>query len=270
MNNYPENDYRNYLEHSFLGTQWKKATKYLFKKNGRYYYPGDVAESTARSSSRNNSAYRTGSYDNKVSDSLRKNRVGRSVSRAANTLRSKATLATTRGKMAAKSKINSRLDRLRRTSAYKTADVARQKASSRLHSLGTSARIGVGNAKASARTAKRYTSERLRSVADKLRGTLNVARNKTNTAVGNAVTKAKFKARKTRIAAKNAVSSAKSNASRAATNANRQIYRKTGVNVSGTASKAKEWAAANLDTLKKKGKNAKRKAYRKTGISFLK
>ena len=44
--NYPENDYRNYLEHSSKGQRWKKH-KYLAIINGRYIYPdtsSDVEE----------------------------------------------------------------------------------------------------------------------------------------------------------------------------------------------------------------------------------
>lgn len=41
--NYPENDYRAYLEHSYKGTTWKKENpKYSKKINGRYYYSEDV------------------------------------------------------------------------------------------------------------------------------------------------------------------------------------------------------------------------------------
>lgn len=39
---YPENDYRNYLEHSAKGTHWKKGHKYIAIKNGKYIYPEDL------------------------------------------------------------------------------------------------------------------------------------------------------------------------------------------------------------------------------------
>ena len=45
---YPQNDYRYYLKHSFKGTTWKKEdAKYLYKKDGRYYYPEDVGADEA-------------------------------------------------------------------------------------------------------------------------------------------------------------------------------------------------------------------------------
>lgn len=43
---YPENDYRNYLEHSAKGTHWKKGHKYIAIKNGKYIYPEDVKRSS--------------------------------------------------------------------------------------------------------------------------------------------------------------------------------------------------------------------------------
>ena len=39
---YPENDFRNYLEHSAKGTHWKKGHKYIAIKNGKYIYPEDL------------------------------------------------------------------------------------------------------------------------------------------------------------------------------------------------------------------------------------
>lgn len=39
---YPENDYRNYLEHSAKGTHWKKGHKYIAIKNGKHIYPEDL------------------------------------------------------------------------------------------------------------------------------------------------------------------------------------------------------------------------------------
>lgn len=51
---YPQNDYRYYLKHSFKGTTWKKEdAKYLYKKDGRYYYPEDVGADEASERYRN-------------------------------------------------------------------------------------------------------------------------------------------------------------------------------------------------------------------------
>lgn len=38
---YPQNDFRDYLEHSVKGQTWKNH-KYIRKENGRYIYPEDV------------------------------------------------------------------------------------------------------------------------------------------------------------------------------------------------------------------------------------
>lgn len=39
---YPDNDWRDYLEHSSKGTHWKKGHKYVAIVNGRYIYPEDL------------------------------------------------------------------------------------------------------------------------------------------------------------------------------------------------------------------------------------
>lgn len=46
MSNYPENDYRNYLEHSQKGSTWKDH-KYIDIINGRYIYPATQAVKSA-------------------------------------------------------------------------------------------------------------------------------------------------------------------------------------------------------------------------------
>ena len=45
LTNYPENDWRDYLSHSYKGTTWGKH-KYIAIKNGRYIYPKDSSGST--------------------------------------------------------------------------------------------------------------------------------------------------------------------------------------------------------------------------------
>lgn len=48
MNEYPNNDYRDYIEHSAKGQKWKNH-KYLYKTaNGRYVYPEDVSDAKSR------------------------------------------------------------------------------------------------------------------------------------------------------------------------------------------------------------------------------
>lgn len=37
------NDYRAYLQHSAKGTHWKNGHAYAYIKNGRYYYPDEIA-----------------------------------------------------------------------------------------------------------------------------------------------------------------------------------------------------------------------------------
>lgn len=45
MYDYPENDYRSYLQHSSKGTKWKDH-KYIAIKNGRYIYPSKSGAGT--------------------------------------------------------------------------------------------------------------------------------------------------------------------------------------------------------------------------------
>lgn len=45
MFDFPENDYRTYLQHSAKGSHWKNH-KYVRVENGRYIYPEDLARST--------------------------------------------------------------------------------------------------------------------------------------------------------------------------------------------------------------------------------
>jgi hypothetical protein len=47
MGIYPENDYRNYLEHSAKGKTWSNH-KYVAIKNGRYIYPSTTSSKSSR------------------------------------------------------------------------------------------------------------------------------------------------------------------------------------------------------------------------------
>lgn len=240
--NYPENDWRNYLEHST--GEWK-VHKYIQKIGDRYIYPATrrVATAVAGLSKKNRErkAYReTGMnarerklakaradinsrYQNEYGPSAgysRKNRaatvanrlrgtvesVKKRARKGVNTLRSKQILGTTRARKRVSALYNRAMDALRNTKAYRTLDPLRQRAANRLHSAGTNARTAVGNTKSKLRTTAR-----------------------------NAKTKYSTK------------------------NINRRIYRNTGVDVEETARRAKH-----------KAKGLKRKAYRKTGLKALK
>ena len=214
--NYPDNDYRDYLEHS--AGQWLHH-KYLYIKNGRYYYDADVARQ-------------------KVANRLHS--AGTNARIAVGNAKAKARTAK-RNASTAWSNRNS------------TIDTSRQKLANRLHSAGTSARIAVGNAKAKARTTKKNASTawgNRNSTIDTLRQRLANRLHSTGTNARIAVGNAKAKAR----TAKRNVSNAASNAANRlqAKNINRAVYRKTGVNVSKAVSSARSTISNAIDALKKK------------------
>lgn len=237
--NYPDNDYRDYLEHSW--GEWKQH-KYLYKKGNRYYYPGDVGNQIKTAAMRTSQKVRTGiaSLSSKNRDRIAYRQTGltkreRDLAKARNDIgkmwaknRRKQASAGVRGAVgSATTRAKNVLALLRGTNrerlAYrrtgmtaeqraeerrKKSDVAKQQLQGRLHSVGTSARIAVGNTKARLRSARRNASNAASNAANKLQPK----------------------------------------------NINRAVYRKTGVDVGKSVSNARNRIAGAVSNLLKKRK----------------
>ena len=191
---YPENDWRNYLEHSAKGDTWENH-KYLYiDANGRYIYPEDVRQMGVKGTAKNLAgaapgiARRTGqrirSSAARASTRTRNTfRSGENVNRRIYRMTGVNVKSVGRRTASAISRLKNRaLDSLRTTSAYKKADVARQKARNKV----TDAKIAIGNTKARARTLKRNAMT-----------ALNKAKNTARSKQILATTRAKMNGRKT-------------------------------------------------------------------------
>ena len=236
---YPENDWRNYLEHSAKGDTWENH-KYLYiDANGRYIYPEDVRQMGVKGTAKNLAgaapgiARRTGQRIRTAASTLKPKNLNRKVYQK--------TGYTFKGNVKNVGKRTSDAISRLRNRALSSLNVGKNKAT-------TAASNAITKAKFKARKARIDTKKKIKNseLYRRASETLNITKNKASKAVGNAVTKAKFKARKARIDTKNKVK-------------NSTLYNKA-QSALGTASRKATNAVASL-----KPKNIDRNIYKKTG-----
>lgn len=262
--NRPENDYRDYLEHSAEGTKWGNH-KYLYIKNGRYYYPSDVAKTAATNANRRiyrktgiNVGGALGSVGSRVS-SVARNTANRLRPRNVNRAVYRKTGVNVGG---AVSSAGSRVSSAARNTA------TRLKPRNINRSIYRKTGVNVGGAVSSARS-------RAKAIADSLRRGVNTARSRQILAttrakgsvrnavrnVGSGINTLRSKQILATTRAKNKARNAASNVSTRLQpkNVGRAIYKKTGVNVSGAVSSARNRIGGAINNLLEKRKKNKKK-----------